>query len=79
MICSIKNSNINIITPSESGDRGSQLSLAIHSEEKNIELFFKTKNIICDFRKPNVIRVAPCAFYNSYKDIYNFVQVLKDV
>ena len=79
MICSINNSNINIITPSDSGDRGSQLSLAIHSDEKNIELFLKNKNIICDFRKPNVIRAAPCAFYNSYKDIYNFVQVLKEL
>jgi kynureninase len=79
MICSINNSNIDIITPSESDNRGSQLSLAIHSDEKDIESFLKTKNIICDFRKPNVIRAAPCAFYNSYKDIYSFVQALKEL
>ena len=79
MIYSINNSNIDIITPSNSDDRGSQLSLAIDSDEKDIQLFLKTKNIICDFRKPNVIRVAPCAFYNSYKDIYDFVEVLKEL
>ena len=79
MIYSINKSNINIITPLNSDDRGSQLSLAIHSDDKDIELYLKTKNIICDFRKPNVIRAAPCAFYNSYKDIYNFVQVLKEL
>ena len=35
--------------------------------------FFNSKNIVCDFRKPDVIRVAPNAFYNSFTDIYNFV------
>ena len=38
MIHSINNSNIDIITPSNSDDRGSQLSLAIDSDEKDIEL-----------------------------------------
>ena len=79
MIASINNNNIQIITPLNSDDRGSQLSLAIDSNEENIESFLKNKNIICDYRKPNVIRAAPCAFYNNHKDIYNFVQVLKEL
>ena len=79
MISSINNNNIQIITPLNSDDRGSQLSLAIDSNEENIESFLKNKNIICDYRKPNVIRAAPCAFYNNHKDIYNFVQVLKEL
>ena len=41
--------------------------------------FFKSKNIVCDFRKPNVIRVAPCAFYNSYADVYHFVESLNEL
>ena len=79
MIRSLDNNNISIITPSDPSQRGSQLSLKINSSNTNVESFFKSKNITCDFRKPNVIRAAPCAFYNSYSDVYNFVEVLNEL
>tara|TARA_B100000959_G_C14561110_1_gene451757 strand:- start:278 stop:568 length:291 start_codon:yes stop_codon:yes gene_type:complete len=79
LIQSIDNKKISIITPNQIDQRGSQLSLQIDSKETNIEEFFKSKNIVCDFRKPNVIRAAPCAFYNSYSDVYNFVDALKEL
>jgi kynureninase len=73
------NKNINIITPSNSKYRGSQLSISIKSNINDIENYFRSKNIICDFRKPNVIRIAPSPFYNSFQDVYNFVQVLQKI
>ena len=79
LILSIDNKKISIITPNQIDQRGSQLSLQINSKEINIEEFFKSKNIVCDFRKPNVIRAAPCAFYNSYRDVYNFVDALNEL
>ena len=79
LINSLDNNDINIITPTQSEFRGAQLSLQINSKNLNIDDYFKSKNIVCDFRKPNVIRIAPNAFYNSYEDIFNFVQVLKDI
>ena len=78
MIKSLDNKNISIITPSNPNNRGSQLSLKINSSQ-NMEQFFKSKNIVCDFRKPNVIRAAPCAFYNSYSDVYSFVESLNEL
>ena len=77
LIESLDSSKISIITPGKIDERGSQLSLQIDSKETNVQKFFKTKNIICDFRKPNVIRVAPCAFYNSYSDVYDFVDKIR--
>ena len=79
MIQSIDNKNISIITPSNPIQRGSQLSLKITSSKTDVESFLKTKNIVCDFRKPNVIRAAPCAFYNSYSDVNKFVEVLNEL
>ena len=76
---SIDNNNISIITPKESTQRGSQLSFKIYSDTTDSELFLKSKNIVCDFRKPNVIRAAPCAFYNSYSDVYHFAETLNEL
>ena len=77
LIQSLDSKKISIITPKQIYERGSQLSLQIDSKEIDIEGLFKSKNVVCDFRRPNVIRAAPCAFYNSYSDVYNFVDVLK--
>lgn len=32
----------------------------------------------CDFRRPNVIRIAPAPLYNSYADVYRFVTLVKE-
>ena len=79
LIKSLDTKKIKIITPSDKMSRGAQLSLLIDSNESDIKDFFKKKNIICDFRKPNVIRAAPCPMYNSFMDIFNFVEAIKDI
>ena len=75
----LDNNNIQIITPVNMNSRGAQLSLKINSSINHIEQYFKDKNIICDYRKPNVIRVAPNPFYNTFQDVFNFVESLKKI
>ena len=68
---------VNIFTPSDPLQRGCQLSLSFH---KNLDKIFEglqKSGVICDSRKPNVIRIAPTPLYNSFKDIYQFIQILK--
>jgi kynureninase len=33
--------------------------------------------IVADKRKPDVIRVAPVPLYNTYEEVWNFVQIFK--
>jgi kynureninase len=67
----------NIITPKTVKDRGCQLSIL--TDERGKELFdYLTQNgVVADWREPNVIRVAPVPFYNSFEDVYKFAQLLK--
>lgn len=71
---------VNIITPEEPHRSGCQLSLVVNLEHLDGEKVFKqieAQGVSCDFRHPNVIRVAPVPLYNSFTDIYRFVQILK--
>jgi len=79
LIKSMDSKKITILTPDKINERGSQLSLVIDSDQDYISKVFSGNNIIIDIRKPNVIRAAPCALYNSFSDVYNFVEILKEI
>mmetsp|Transcript_9639 Transcript_9639/g.9704 ORF Transcript_9639/g.9704 Transcript_9639/m.9704 type:complete len:477 (+) Transcript_9639:63-1493(+) len=69
-----------IISPRDPEQRGCQLSLCFHDgnvEKVHAEL--EKHDIVCDIRKPDVMRIAPTPLYNSYRDVYNFVNVLKSI
>lgn len=63
-----------IITPSESERRGAQLSLRIHGHGRKFCDKLAAAGVIGDWREPDTFRVAAVPLYNSYQDVYNFVQ-----
>ncbi len=65
---------IEIITPK---DRGCQLSLFVHGKGRELFDYLMENGVIVDWREPNVIRLAPVPFYNSFEDLYEFGQILK--
>jgi len=68
---------ISIITPSDSKDRGCQLSLAVKNADKSLFDAITAKGVIADWREPDVIRIAPVPLYNNFEDCWRFVDVLK--
>ncbi len=74
----LKNENIRIITPRNANKRGSQLSIQVKNADKKLFDLITKAGVIADWREPDVIRVAPTALYNSFEDVYRFVQILKE-
>jgi kynureninase len=68
-------SKFSILTPSRPEERGCQLSLFIHHKGKRVFDAITKAGVIADWREPNVVRVAPVPMYNSFEDVYSFVQI----
>ncbi|ODQ60676.1 hypothetical protein WICANDRAFT_29082 [Wickerhamomyces anomalus NRRL Y-366-8] len=74
-----------ILTPESSDERGAQLSLLFFprtSETRKgimdeIFNYLRDNGVICDERRPDVIRLAPVPLYNTFADVYKAVQVLE--
>ncbi|MEL7220537.1 MAG: kynureninase [Bacteroidota bacterium] len=69
---------INIVTPADPAQRGSQLSIQVNNADKKLFNDITVKGVIADWREPDVIRVAPVPMYNSYEDVYRFYEILKE-
>jgi kynureninase len=76
--------NFKIITPSRpdrdvpsvSEERGTQLSILTDKNGKQLFDFLAQNGVICDWREPNVIRLAPVALYCSFEDVWRLGQLI---
>jgi len=67
---------VKILTPENPAERGCQLSLVAPGGNNTFKIISK-KGVVCDWRKPDVIRVAPHPLFNRYTEVYDFVKLLK--
>lgn len=79
LIDEINHDKINIITPRDPKQRGCQLSIQVKDANKSLYNALTQKGIVADWREPDVIRVAPAPLYNSYQDVFQFVNILKSL
>ena len=68
--------DVAILTPENPAERGCQLSLVVPGGKNTFEKILK-KGVVCDWRKPDVIRVAPHPLFNRYTEVYDFVELLE--
>jgi kynureninase len=70
------------ITPRAPEQRCSQLSLRLRAGATRGKAIFEElcrRDVVCDWREPDVIRVAPAPLYNSFEDTWDFVEILAAV
>ena len=66
-----------IITPSVLGERGTQLSILTDENGKKLFDYLAENGVICDWREPNVIRLAPVPLYNSFEEVWRVGELMK--
>jgi len=76
LLTEIGSKKFTVITPRESNARGCQLSILAHEHPKELLKEVETAGVKCDFREPNVIRVAPTPLYNTFHEVWRFGRIL---
>ena len=83
LLDAVLGARVDCITPASMEERGCQFALRVVSgrddgRRSGREVFdaLGESGVACDWRYPDVIRVAPVPLYTSFVDIHRFVQIL---
>ncbi|HUN74106.1 MAG TPA: kynureninase [Steroidobacteraceae bacterium] len=75
-----------IVTPSAQEQRGCQLSIRIPAgptapsaaRTRRILQALEAHGVVCDFRAPDLLRIAPAPLYNGFEDVFRFAEQLRE-
>jgi kynureninase len=77
LINNIETDKISLITPQSPKERGCMLSIRVDEQPELLMEKLSQKGIICDFRRPNVLRITPIPLYNTFHEVWLFSEILK--
>lgn len=75
LLDSLNSDAFHILTPRDTNQRGCQLSIVVKENGRKAFEGLEAAGVICDWREPDCIRVAPVPLYNSFSDVHRFVQL----
>ncbi len=78
LLTEIGSKKFSIVTPRDSSSHGCQLSIVAHEHPKGLHNELIAAEVKCDFREPNVIRVAPTPLYNTFHEVWRFAGILSE-
>ena len=70
--------HFSIGSPLDKKRRGGHVAIE-HDDAARINKALKNRGIIPDFRYPNIIRLAPIALYNTFYEVWQVVEALKEI
>ena len=62
----------------DAAERGCQLSIRMKQNGRRTFDALSQAGVVCDWREPDCIRVAPVPLYNSFNDVYRFVEIFAE-
>lgn len=66
---------LKIMTPANDAERGCQLSITVAKDGRKAFEALQKAGVICDWREPDCIRVAPVPLYNTFTDVHRFAEI----
>ena len=76
LLSPLESHGVRIITPAKEDECGCQLSIKLTGRADEVFDALSREGVICDMRKPDVIRVAPVPLYNTFHDAWRFADIL---
>lgn len=70
---------IEFITPRNEEERGCQVSLLMLERGEEVFDALTKAGIIVDWREPDIIRLAPVPLYNSFEEVWQFANILRQI
>lgn len=67
-----------VITPDSPHERGCQFSILMRRNGSKIFAELTKKGVVADWREPDVIRIAPVPLYNTFEEVFRFVEIFED-
>ncbi|HZP85603.1 MAG TPA: kynureninase [Burkholderiales bacterium] len=68
---------LEILTPPAAQERGCQLSIRVRDGAAQLVAALEQAGVVCDFREPDVLRVAPVPLYNTCEEIWRFSEIVR--
>lgn len=68
-----------VVTPREHQRRGGHVAIEHPTEAWRICRTLKGRGIVPDFRPPKIIRVAPVALYNTFSEVWEVANALREI
>ncbi len=78
LVKDLEGEKIELITPKNPEERGCQLSIRVKDARRDLFDRISARGVIADWREPDVIRIAFAPLYNTYAEVYEFTQILRD-
>jgi kynureninase len=67
---------VRVVTPADPAARGAQLSIAVPGGRRTFDELLRL-GVACDWREPEVLRMAPVPLYNSFSEALEAVSQLE--
>jgi kynureninase len=77
LLARLPEGHFDILTPADPARRGCQLSLRLRDRPRELLPALQAEGVVCDFREPDVLRVAPVPLYNTFHEVWTFASVVE--